>query len=273
MAAASTSSSRLVTRVAVAENDEQWTAWAAEEFVWSAAMAWLERGAFHVVVPGGSTPRAVLTRVAARKDVIVGRPAAPREGTGIRVSLADVWANTHVYFGDERGVGPDHPDSNFGMVRDSWLAKVSIPSSQVHRILGELALEEAARGYAALLSDTLRTAGDFDLVVLGLGPDGHTASLIPGRELDFVADSWVGVGPAPMSPALVQRVTMTGDALKRTRRMVFWAKGEEKAEVVHSALGGGGMRTIVPHVLPASGSVTWMLDARSALDLRRSRPR
>ena len=274
------STERLSTRVIIAQDDEQWTAWAAEEFVWTAAASVMARGAFHVVVPGGSTPRAVLGRVSIRRDVIVDPSVDTTAGAGSwknagslsrvgrTIALDDVWPHTHVYFGDERGVGPDHPDSNFRMVRDTWLAKVPIPEHQVHRIPGERPLEEAARDYADLLSATFDRIRGFDLVVLGLGPDGHTASLIPGTPLDYVAQSSVGVGPAPLSPAKVRRVTMTAAALRRTSRTVFWTKGAEKADVVHSALGGDGIQTIVPEVLPNSGTVTWMLDSESAAGLR-----
>jgi 6-phosphogluconolactonase len=192
--------------------------------------------------------------------------------------LEEVWRATHVYFGDERGVGPEHADSNYRMVREAWLDRMPIPAEQVHRIRGELPLEEAAADYRTSIAALLDGRGDsgartgfdlgarpgFDLVVLGLGTDGHTASLIPGVSLDFVAEPWVGVGPAPLSPARVRRVTLTAAALRRTDRCVFWVKGENKAEVVRAAVAGEGMATTVPDVVPATGQVTWLLDRGAA---------
>ena len=277
----SVSSGRVTTRILRAATEEQWVSWAANEFVAVATSAVRRSGSFHVVVPGGSTPRTVLERIS--DEYAAGFWAGGPEAAGVppRLSvdgadqrLEDVWRATHVYFGDERGVGPDHPDSNYRMVREAWLDRIPVPDAQVHRIRGELELEDAATAYGAVVADLLgepaegKSGSVFHLVVLGLGPDGHTASLIPGVDLDFVSEPWAGVGPAPLSPAQVRRVTLTAAALRRTERSVFWVKGEAKAEVVGAALTGTGMRTMVPEVLPRSGEVSWLLDlgATSRLD-------
>ena len=208
-----------------------------------------QRGAFHLVMAGGSTPRRALSRW-----VELETPTSP------------LWAQVHVYFSDERGVPADDPQSNYGMVREVLLDQVPIQSAHVHRIHGEMELEQAATEYNRTLQDQL-DGQPFDLVVLGLGPDGHTASLIPGVPLEFVSEPWVGVGPAPMSPAQVRRITLTPAALRNTRETVFWATGAAKAEVVRSALRGGDLITIVPEVLSPESSVTWLLDEESAAEL------
>lgn len=243
-------------RVIIAADEDEWAEHAAEHFAKVARGSVSARGAFHVVIPGGSTPRLAFARILKK---------LPRTDA--------VWTQTHVYFGDERLVPPDHPDSNYRSAKEAWFDHVSIPPEQIHRIEGELEPEEAARRYSGVVGAFLRGTGAagrvFDLLILGMGPDGHVASLIPGGKLDFVADGFVGVGPAPVSPANVRRITLTRNTLKSSREVVFWVRGEDKAEAVHGAL-LGGMVTMVPEVVPPDAPVTWILDrgAASRLDSR-----
>lgn len=281
-----------------ARNDEEWAELAARRFFESGRAAIRERGAYHVVVPGGRTPRLAFARIVRLTQVD-------------RSELSDAcdeicfhclaWNSVHLYFSDERCVEPTSPESNFGMVRESLLDQVSIPPEQVHRIVGELKPREAAVLYNEMLVErskilrapSHRTAGVaeplFDVVILGLGPDGHTASLVPGRALEFVAQPYAGVGPPPPSAAASGsastvapgsasaggsggvgqvRVTLTAEALRSTRETVFWVRGADKAEVVRSALRGGEVQTMVPEVIPPGGEVAWILDepAASLLD-------
>lgn len=258
-------------RVLRANAGECWVAWAAAEFVQAAVESYVRTGAFHVVVPGGSTPRAVFTRIA--RDFADGSVSFLHpDQLRAKVELRAVWRAAQVYFGDERAVSPQHSDSNYRMVEESLLRHLPIPSGQVHRMEGELELTEAARRYSEVVGTRLGNGTDgsglpFDLVCLGLGTDGHAASLIPGGRLDFVAEPWVGVGPAPNSPARSPRLTLTAAALRATRHCMFWVTGSGKAGVVHAALHEGGKGTIVPEVLPSAGVVTWLLDDGSAVGL------
>ena len=235
-----------------ASGEAAWVAAAIGVFVDQAKRAIERRGAFHVVVPGGSTPRRVFH--------------------DLTESGAEVeWPRVHIYFGDERCVPPDDPSSNYRMIRESLLEGAPIPLDQIHRLEGELDARAAANRYNERLMSLLGTtappatpADRFDAVILGLGPDGHTASLIPGVDLDYVAEPWVGVGPAPMSPAQVTRLTLTPAALRATRETIFWVRGQEKAAVVRAALFGDGMRTMVPEVIDDAATVTWVLDAAAA---------
>ena len=131
-----------------------------------AAHAISSRGAFHVALSGGATPRHLYERLAQKPFV----------------SEID-WASVHIYFGDERCVPPDHPDSNYGMAESALLAHVPIPHAQIHRIEAELAyVRQRAAAYAKVLESRLplvNATPHFDLVLLGLGPDGHIASLFP----------------------------------------------------------------------------------------------
>ncbi|HZV92153.1 MAG TPA: 6-phosphogluconolactonase, partial [Caldimonas sp.] len=138
------------------------------------------------------------------------------------------WASWHVFFGDERCEPPDDPQRNSRMARTAWLAHVATPAGQVHEIEGERGAEEAARRAAATLSGV----PDFDLVLLGLGEDGHTASLFPGHDAGTSGDApdALAVFNAPKPPP--ERVSLSAHRLGRAREVVFLVAGEEKREAV-----------------------------------------
>lgn len=252
------------TRVLRAPDEVAWVETAGRHFVRLAIDAIEKRNAFHVVVPGGSTPRRVFEWLTADPPGDAGSVPATRE----RRDCGFDWARVHIYFGDERCVPPTDASSNYRMIRESLLDHVPIPDVQVHRVAGELEAREAATRYneqlMSLLGSTTPPSGAFDAVLLGLGPDGHTASLIPGVPLDYLAPPWVGVGPAPLSPAKVPRITLTADALRATRETVFWVRGSDKAAVVRAALQGEGPPTMVPEVTAGTATVTWVLDDAAA---------
>jgi 6-phosphogluconolactonase len=173
----------------------------------AARAALAERGAFHVVLAGGDTPRGVYAR--------------------LRAADTD-WTGWHVYFGDERCLPAGDPARNDSMARQAWLAHVPIPPGQCHAMSAELGPEAAAGRYAALLRDIDR----FDLVLLGLGQDGHTASLFPGHTWAGHSD-WpdvLTVHDAPKPPA--ERVTLSPKRLARTRACLFLVAGADKAAAV-----------------------------------------
>jgi 6-phosphogluconolactonase len=185
------------------------------------------RGRCSIALAGGSTPRAAYEALAA-------------DPLRARVD----WLRTEVFFGDERGVGPDDPDSNYRLARESLLDRVPVPASQVHRVHGERDLAAAAREYEADLARTLGAeAGGappaIDLVLLGIGPDGHTASLFPGTaELDDTRRWFVDVrGPKPP----FGRVTATLPLLNAARQVFFLVAGAEKAAVLADIVDGSGV--------------------------------
>lgn len=180
---------------------------AAREILRCARQAIARSGKFSIVLAGGSTPRQVYRL--------------------LRSSGAD-WPRWHVYFGDERCLPPHHPERNSRMAAESWLDHVTIPPGQVHPIPAELGAERAAAAYAK----TLETAGEFDLVLLGLGEDGHTASLFPGREwgTGHGAPSAMAVFDAPKPPA--QRVSLSAARLSRAHEVMFLVSGAGKRQAV-----------------------------------------
>jgi len=166
-----------------------------------------ERGSFTIVLAGGNTPRAayeLLRRVEA------------------------TWNCWHIYFGDERCVPRDDPERNSRMANEAWLAGVPIPPLQVHEIPAELGPEEGARRYAALVAGV----ASFDLVLLGLGEDGHTASLFPQHDAGLAADAAdaVPVFAAPKPPP--RRVSLSARRLSRAEHVFFLISGADKASAV-----------------------------------------
>jgi 6-phosphogluconolactonase len=182
---------------------------AAEAIIADARAAIPERGVFTLALSGGSTPKALYTLLA-------------KEHAG---SLD--WTKVHLYFGDERCVGPDHADSNFRMVREAMLT--ALPAA-VHRIPGELGPRVATEIYAGTLPGSRPM---FDVVLLGMGPDGHTASIFPGHR-----DQGVLVSPAtaPEGFAIRDRVTLTFPALASSRRALALITGADKAARLREVL-------------------------------------
>jgi 6-phosphogluconolactonase len=173
----------------------------------AAAAAIRERQRFLLVLSGGTTPRAVYRELRA---------------------VDTDWSRWHIYFGVERCIPRDDPERNSVMAADAWLDHVSIPSSQRHVIAAELGATIGAREYAR----DLRDVGDFDLVLLGLGEDGHTASLFADHDWGASSDAAdaLAVVDAPKPPP--QRVSLSATRLSRTRAALFLVAGESKRDAV-----------------------------------------
>lgn len=194
---------------------------AAERIVRMADEAVERAGRFTIALSGGSTPR----------------PLYELLGGAFRDRVP--WARTEVYFGDERCVPPSHDDSNFAAARHALLGFV--PLARVHRIEGELPPERAAANYDATLRAAFPDdlAPTFDLALLGVGPDGHTASLFPGDAALDERERWAVAVPAPAAVAPhVPRVTVTFPPLERAREVWFLAAGHDKHDVVSQILDG-----------------------------------
>jgi 6-phosphogluconolactonase len=151
------------------------------------------------------------------------------------------WAKVHVFWSDERAVPPEHPDSNYGMARRELLLRVPIPQANVHRMEAEKAnIGRAAHEYEEVLRQHLaldrRGFPQFDLIFLGMGADGHTASLFPGTRVTRQTSRWVST---PMVAKLnAQRMTLTLPVLDAALRVVFLVVGSDKAETLRAVLGG-----------------------------------
>jgi 6-phosphogluconolactonase len=176
------------------------------------------------------------------------------------------WECVELFWTDERYVPPDHPDSNYRMTRESLLDHVDIPAANIHRPETERDHpEEAARRYERRLLDVLGDNPKLDWVLLGLGEDGHVASLFPGSPLLGETDRWVVVvRESPKPPPI--RLTMTLPIINDASEIHFFVTGKAKAEVVRSTLEGPADHERFPAqaVQPTEGTLTWWLDADAA---------
>jgi 6-phosphogluconolactonase len=234
--------------VHVYDNPEELADAAAGGFAARADEAIGERGRFAVVLAGGSTPKATYE--------ILARDYADRID----------WSNVHVFFGDERSVPPDHEDSNYRMACEALLDHV--PVSSVHRMQGELPPDEAAEAYEQDLRNFFGTEElpRFDLILLGIGGDGHTASLFSETSALEVHDRWVVANP--VLKLETTRITLTVPAINAARAVYFLIAGEGKADALAEILEGNSD----PHEYPASliqpqGGPTWMLDRPAASEI------
>lgn len=217
----------------------------AEQLRLLARAARAARGAFHLALAGGSTPRGVY------RELVLGAP--PEE-----------LAPWHLWFGDERCVPPDHPDSNFRMVRESGLV-ARVPAAHVHRLLGEAPDPRAeAERYGHELTRVLGQPPRLDAVLLGMGADGHTASLFPDTQA-LRETSWVAVGAAPGPP--ITRLTLTLATLAEARAVIFLVAGEDKAPALLRALRALPVPPPAGLVRPREGTVTWLVDRGAAREL------
>ena len=234
----------------ILDTPEELAAAVADEFVADAARAIAERGALFVALAGGTTPKAAYALLAQE----------PRRG---RVD----WQHVFVYFGDERCVGPDDPDSNFRMAEDAFLRAVGIPQSNVHRMHGEDNPLAAAREYESLLIETMGDDPQFDLIMLGMGADGHTASLFPGTDPHTDEDRLVR---APYVEKLrTYRMTLTPPVINNARHVLIATEGLAKAPALYAVRKGpyDPLTHPIQVVAPGSGRLTWLVDRAAAAEL------
>jgi 6-phosphogluconolactonase len=233
---------------------------AADEFARAARQAVAARGRFTVALAGGTTPRGAYSLLA--------------EDDARQPAQRLPWDKVHLFFGDERHVPPDHSDSNYRMVREALLSRIVLPESNIHRMEGELPAQEAADSYQHLLQDFFALpAGEwprFDLVLLGMGPDGHTASLFPGSQAlaerkRLVAANWV-------EKFASFRLTLTFPVLNHAAEVLFLVTGADKAGMLKSVLEGDSSAVACPaqRVRPTAGRLLWYTDQAAAAQLSRS---
>lgn len=224
----------------------------AEQFTQAAAEAIQACGRFRVAFSGGTTPKPLYELLA----------------TQAFITRVD-WTRTEVFFSDERCVPPDDARSNFRMAADALLKHVPLPATQLHRMRGEDLPAPAALHYQEELAAAFRTAGRprFDLVLLGLGENGHTASLFPGS--GALREFWRAVVPQYIESQSEWRLTFTRPVLNAAAQVWVLARGESKAEVVQRVLEGPFEPQVLPaqYLAPVAGQLVWWLDAAAAARL------
>jgi 6-phosphogluconolactonase len=243
--------------IRVADDREALAQMAAEEFALRADEAIRAKGAFAVALSGGSTPKELYARLASERQPFRDRIA---------------WNKMHFFWGDERHVPPDDPQSNFRMAQETMLSKLPIPAENIHRILAEKAdAADAATAYEQTLRECFRPpAGEwprFDLVLLGLGPEGHTASLFPGNTVASDPSRWVA---APWVEKFhTYRITLTPAVLNHAAQTTFLVGGADKADIVYEVIQGVDRPEELPAqaIRPESGRLIWLLDRAAASKL------
>lgn len=221
---------------------------AAERFRRCARAAVAERGRFSVTLSGGNTPRGVYSLLA-------------------QDSSALPWEKIFIFFGDERHVPPDDPESNYRMASESLLTKVPIPAANVYRVPAELAADAAADQYERQLREFFHLQGSawprFDLILLGIGEDGHTASLFPGsaglkEQSRLVIANWV-------EKFKTYRITFTYPVLNHTAEVLFLVSGEGKAQILRELLSPSATEKYPAQaVQPEDGKLVWLADRDAA---------
>jgi 6-phosphogluconolactonase len=227
---------------------------AAEEFLRVARTAIGAQGRFTVALSGGSTPKALYSLLASNYANFA-------------------WNRVFMFFGDERHVPPTDPESNYRMVQESLLSKITIPPENVFRVPAENPdADAAAADYESQLRKFFELKPNefprFDLILLGMGPDGHTASLFPDsaaleEKSRLVVANWV-------EKFKTHRITFTFPVLNRAAEIVFLASGPDKAEILHQVLEGKNSPPLPSQqVQPSDGKLLWMLDEPAAAKLAR----
>jgi 6-phosphogluconolactonase len=250
----------LRTQLHIVANAEELSRAAAEAIVRLAKGAVRARGSFAVALAGGSTPRSIYALLASE----VWHAQLP-------------WEKMHLFWGDERHVPPNQADSNYRMVHEAMLAHVPVPVENVHRIKAEDPnASQAAEEYEQTLRDFFHLAAGrfprFDLVLLGMGSDGHTASLFPGtdalRERErLVVANWVEKFNS-------YRITLTAPTLNNSACVIFLVSGEEKAETLQAVWQGSEQpeRFPVQLIRPTDGRLLWIVDRAAVRHLSESKP-
>ena len=223
---------------------------AAERFLSAGRAAIAAHGSFAIALAGGSTPKAMFVLLSAEP---------------MRGQLQ--WNLVRFYFGDERCVPPDHADSNYGMARKNLFEPLHIPDSNVYRIHGEDPPQEAAGEYEGVLRKTLGDVPVFDMIMLGMGPEGHTASLFPGTFEQFDPKRFVVT--TFIQKLNAHRVTVTPRTINAARAILLVTGGEAKAEALAEVLAGVRNPELYPAQIlnPEHGTLTWLVDRAAAKGL------
>ena len=229
---------------------------AAQLFSDAAVKAATDRGIARIAISGGTTPKSMFQ--------LLADPAEP--------FLQHVpWDRIELYWVDERCVPPDHAESNYRMTREALLSKVPLPPEQVHRMEGELEPEVAAARYESVIRNTFKLEGaqtpTFDLILLGMGDDGHTASLFPHTDALNEMSHIVVPNHVPQKDAW--RITLTWPVINQGREVAFLIEGEEKAQVLHDVFLNPYQPDTYPSqiIRPASGQLMLLLDWAAAAKL------
>jgi len=238
--------------IQITPDPEQLASAAAEHFIRLAQDAIQTRSHFSVALAGGSTPQAMFKILASSRNA----------------NRLD-WSKIYVFWGDERCVPPDHTASNYRLARAALLDHVPILPENIQRMPGELEPITAANQYERLLRKHFLGNAKFDLILLGMGTDGHTASLFPGMAAIHELNRWVIAHYVEKLASW--RITLTPVILNQARQITFLVSGNSKAKVLSQVLHGEYQPAVLPSQIihPSDGNLTWLLDRDAAARLPR----
>jgi 6-phosphogluconolactonase len=208
---------------------------------------------FDIALPGGNSPKGLFDRISDKYAAEIP------------------WKKIHLWWGDERCVPPDHPQSNYKMTVEHLLCNIDIPKENIHRIRGEDDPEKEAARYSKELDLILNSRGKdpvFDLIILGLGDDGHTASIFPDQLELFEYPENCAVTEHPLTGQ--KRITMTGNVLNNANQIFFLVTGEKKAMRVSEIMNDSEAAKLLPayYISPVNGTLTWFLDEPAASSIQ-----
>jgi 6-phosphogluconolactonase len=240
-------------KIIILEPADQLAEEAARSIVVLANNAVSARNNFTIALSGGSTPKRLYELLANPQQEF--RNQMP-------------WAQTVFFWTDERHVPPDHSDSNYRMTCEALLAHVPVPSSNVHRFMAEISdADSVASNYEVQLADSFgNNLPRFDLVLLGLGPDGHTASLFPSTTAVSELKRWVVANWVEKFKSF--RLTMTLPVLNNAALVMFLVSGEDKASILSEVLSADSVRFPAQQIRPTNGELSWLADEPAASKLR-----
>lgn len=240
---------RLQPQIIVANNPSELARSAARIFTTSAKECVTQKNRFIVALSGGTTPRAM-------HRLLVEEPYS-----------SDIpWKKIRIFWVDERCVPVDDPASNYGLAKNDFLDRIPIPIEQIHPMPGGVPPEEGAKKYQEEMEAFFQMGEEdfpvFDLIFLGMGKDGHTASLFPGKRSVVASERWVAAvkGGNPD----VYRLTLTYKVLNRAKEIYFLVSGKGKAPIVKTAIINKDARLPAQKIQPKQGSLTWVLDKEAA---------
>jgi 6-phosphogluconolactonase len=207
------------------------------------------QGRFDIALSGGTTPGILFDQLASE---YVGLPE---------------WQRIHLWWGDERCVSPGEDESNFRMAHERLISRVPVPNANIHRIRGEADPVSEASRYADEIRKSLSMRGEwpvFDLILLGMGDDGHTASIFPDRMDLISSDSICAVAVHPVSGQ--KRITLTGNVINNASQVIIMVGGRRKANIVSRVMNNADQASALPvfHIQPKYGRLTWFLDSEAA---------
>ena len=240
-------------KIQVFKNLQELSIAAAELFVDSAAQAITARGRFLTALSGGGTPKLLY-------ELLAHAPYRDQID----------WSKVLVFWGDERCVSKDDPGNNYYQAKQSLFDHVPLPADNIHRVVSELEPEDAAKDYARVLKNFAEPPYEwphFDLVLLGMGDDGHTVSLFPGSQVDVTTPTIAVTANYQDRPA--KRVSLTPIVFNSARRVIFLAVGQSKAETLANILNGEYHPELLPaqRIRPIDGDVIWLVDEAAAAKL------